>query len=125
MRIEATRIGIIYKPKTLVVEYKKSEYSDKRFHKKITFQNYYYENTQTLSDSYPFLASIPSSLLDNMMNKLFSEVQDLNKVPNNDLRHAKEVMNRVFMQNRLTLGDPKYQYDKRINHEPESDSSWD
>jgi len=127
--IEATRVGITYSPKTLVVEYKKNGCKEKRFHKIITFREVCHDAlwTKNLIDSYPFLKSIPFNMLNNLIHKLDRDgvTGDFNKLSDKDLRREKEEMDKGFIQNSLKRGDSAYQYDKRMEHEAESDSSWD
>ena len=50
---------------------------------------------------------------------------DLNKVSDQELLKAKQRMDVIFDNQRLRPGDVRYEYDKRVDYDPESDSSWD
>ena len=131
MMIKATRVGITYSPKTLIVEYEKNGSKEKRFHKIITFCEVCHDAlwTKKLIDSYPFLKSIPFNMLNNFIYRLDREGVtgdlNMNKLSDEDLGREKEEMDKVFIQNSLKRGDSAYRYDKRMEHEAESDSSWD
>lgn len=59
-----------------------------------------------------------------MLNAIES-LGDLNKVSEQQLLLAKEKMNVVFDSNRILPGEEGYQYDKRVDYDAISDSSWD
>ena len=50
---------------------------------------------------------------------------DLNKVSEEELKNAKAQMEIVYNTHRLKPDDERYVYDKRVDYDPDSDSSWD
>jgi hypothetical protein len=50
---------------------------------------------------------------------------DLNKVTEEQLKEAKAQMEVIYDEKRLKPDDSNYEYDKRVDYDPESDSSWD
>ena len=68
-------------------------------------------------------------MLNNLIHRLDREGVtgdlNMNKLSDEDLGREKEEMDKVFIQNSLKRGDSAYRYDKRMEHEAESDSSWD
>jgi hypothetical protein len=50
---------------------------------------------------------------------------DLNKVSDEELKKAKAQMEIVYNLHRLKPDDERYVYDKRVDYDPDSDSSWD
>ena len=59
------------------------------------------------------------------LNKVVPENEDLNKVSEEDLNEAKEKMSVMFDSNRVLPGDKEYVYDKRVEYDLISESSWD
>ena len=50
---------------------------------------------------------------------------DLNRVSESRLKKAKAQMEVIFQKAQIKPNDELYEYDKRVEYEPESDSSWD
>jgi hypothetical protein len=51
--------------------------------------------------------------------------RDLNKVSDEELAQVKNTMDEVYDLNKIPPNDTRYEYDRRVDYYPESDSSWD
>lgn len=51
--------------------------------------------------------------------------EDLNGVSEEELYQAKKAMDEIFELKKITPIDHQYEYDRRVDYYPESDSSWD
>lgn len=61
----------------------------------------------------------------NNSDRMIEPMDDLNKVSEKTLEFAKEKMNVTFTSNRILPGQEGYEYDKRVDYEVISESSWD
>lgn len=141
-----TRIAITYKPQALVVEFKKAEDDNNKFHKKISFRKIdegmdHERLASLLIDKYPELfETVPRDTIEKMLKRLLdwkddprtfalnpeeSTETDLNKVSDEELIQVKKTMDDVYSSNRIFPSDQRYEYDRRVDYFPESDSSWD
>ncbi len=86
--------------------------------------------TQNLSSSFSSSSSslkfddVSSTNTDND-DGMIESIDDLNKVCEKTLEVAKEKMNVTFTSNRIVPGQEGYEYDKRVDYEVISESSWD
>jgi hypothetical protein len=141
-----TRIAITYKPQALVVEFKKAEDDNNIFHKKISFRKIdegmdHERLASLLIEKYPELfETVPRNTIEKMLKRLLdwkddprtfalnpeeSTETDLNKVSDEELIEVKKTMDDVYSSNRISPSDQRYEYDRRVDYFPESDSSWD
>eukprot|EP00562_Extubocellulus_spinifer_P034745 CAMPEP_0178700764 /NCGR_PEP_ID=MMETSP0699-20121125/11868_1 /TAXON_ID=265572 /ORGANISM="Extubocellulus spinifer, Strain CCMP396" /LENGTH=150 /DNA_ID=CAMNT_0020347161 /DNA_START=193 /DNA_END=645 /DNA_ORIENTATION=- len=149
MVTRTTRIGAIYNPPALVVEYMYSydggAYAPptKRAHRLFHLQNLSQNLSQSsvakmLMDKFPayFSSNVPFDQVCRMVGKIFSssissapvlkDVGDLNSVPPDVLNSAKQQMDVVFNAAVVKPGDEGYEYDKKVDfEEPADDCSWD
>lgn len=150
--IQVTHIGIKYNPPSIIVEYlKKTNEETKRFHRKLNFSQRFYDSTESLSlnnlctrlsTSFDLLHEnqIPLSQLKRVLKKLWSRKRihtnkkdeqnyhdlDLNLVSDQELKKAKDQMDKVFYANKINSDTEGYMYDKKVDfNEDQSDSSWD
>ena len=69
--------------------------------------------------------SKPSSDLSTDEIKSSAVEEDLNKVSEERLKQAKEEMNELYNAKRILPGEDGYEYDKRVDFQALSESSWD
>lgn len=55
----------------------------------------------------------------------YGSSEDLNGVSEEELYQAKKAMDEIFELKKVTPIDDHYEYDRRVDYYPESDSSWD
>lgn len=150
--IQVTHIGIKYNPPSIVIEYlKKTKEETKIFHRKLNFSQRFYDLTEShslnnlcmrLSTSFDLLHEnqIPFTQLNRMLETLWSRRRihtrkkdeqnyhdlDLNLVSDQELKNAKDQMDKVFYANKINQDTDGYIYDKKVDfNEDQSDSSWD
>mmetsp|Transcript_3306 Transcript_3306/g.6185 ORF Transcript_3306/g.6185 Transcript_3306/m.6185 type:complete len:150 (+) Transcript_3306:2792-3241(+) len=139
------RIAITYNPKALLVEFQKSEHENSLFHKKLTFRKIdkrmdHETLASVLIEKYPELfETVPRKSIEKILKRLIRgnvdvldarnqeecSEGDLNKVSEEKLIQAKKSMDEVYGINKVSPSDERYQYDRRVDYYPESDSSWD
>jgi len=139
--IKITRLAIEHVPPSLLVEYTKDGFDTRKLHKRITFRQGFLEssdnadNISQLIQAYPELNQVSFRQLErlfqclkdnsitNMNVNIIKNIGDLNKVSEEQLQLAKDQMEVTYQ--RVQPGDANYEYDKRVDFEAESDSSWD
>jgi hypothetical protein len=147
---KVTRIGIKYNPPSIVIEYsKKKKDETKIFHRKLHISQKLYDSTEmnhlndmckTLSKEFDLLREdhVPFPRLYCLLQKLWSRKRidtkveqnytdlDLNLVSDQELKEAKDNMERLFCVNKIDPDSEGYTYDKRVDfNDVQSDSSWD
>lgn len=148
---KVTRIGINYNPPSIVIEYskKKKDEETKIFHRKLHISQKLYDSAEInhlndickrLSKEFDLLREdrVPFSQLYCLLQKLWSRKRtdakveqhytdlDLNLVSDQELKEAKENMERLFCVNKIEPDSEGYTYDKRVDfNDIQSDSSWD
>lgn len=147
---KVTRIGINYNPPSIVIEYsKKKKNETKMFHRKLNISQKICDSTESnhlnnvckrLSEEFDLLHEnqVPFSRLYGIVQKLWSRKRiemkveqnykdlDLNLVSDQELKEAKDDMERLFCINKIDPDTEGYTYDKRVDfNDVQSDSSWD
>lgn len=143
--VKTTRIGAIYNPPTLVVEYSRGgSAAPPKSHRLFHLQNLSHGAdscavlvSKLLIDKFPayFSSNVPFDQVSRMVGKIINsissapvlkDVGDLNSVPPDVLSTAKQQMDVVFNAAVVKPGDEGYEYDKKVDFdEPVDDCSWD